>query len=216
MGLQLQGASKLNGARQCRHDGPPTESRPCEEQTRAAIQRADRAWRRGPRLVRELCGEHPDRAGWPSGGPAPVKAPDGGSEFSPGSPDSGSGTECSESRDPGSSDPEWDSEPPEAESEGFEPPEAEPEGSESSGSESSETESEDSDSSEAESETPTRLTWRQGEGVRSPPTRALRLFLLLLRLRGVGLAQRRLGLCKAVLIRHRRRPHSFPTPLGRD
>jgi hypothetical protein len=152
MGLRVQEASELNGARQCRHDGPPTESRPCEEQTRAAIQRADRAWRRGPRRVRELCGELPDRAGGPTGGSAPVKAPDGGSEFSPGSSDSGSGTECSESCDPGSSDPEWDSEPPEAESEGFGPPEAEPEGSESSGSESSETESEDSDSSEAESE----------------------------------------------------------------
>jgi hypothetical protein len=81
-----------------------------------------------------------------------VKAPDGGSEFSPGSSDSGSGTECSESCDPGSSDLEWDSEPPEAESESFGPPEAEPEDSESSGSESSETGSEDSDSSEAESE----------------------------------------------------------------
>jgi hypothetical protein len=41
MGLQLRRASKLNVARQCRHDGPPTESRPCEEQARAAIQRAD-------------------------------------------------------------------------------------------------------------------------------------------------------------------------------
>ncbi len=97
--------------------------------------------------MRELCGELPDRAGGPTGGSAPVKAPDGGSEFSPGPPGSGSGTECSESCDPGSSDPEWDSEPPEAESEGFGPPEAEPESSESS-----ETESEDSDSSEAESE----------------------------------------------------------------
>ncbi len=37
MGLRFQGASKLNGARQCRHDGPPTESRPCEEQTQAAM-----------------------------------------------------------------------------------------------------------------------------------------------------------------------------------
>ncbi len=101
--------------------------------------------------MRELCGEHPDRAGWPSGGSVPVKAPDGGSEFSPGSPDSGSGTECSESCDPGSSDPGWDSEPPEAESESFGPPEAEPENSESSRSESSETGPEDSDSSEAES-----------------------------------------------------------------
>ncbi len=82
-----------------------------------------------------------------------MKAPDGGSEFSPGSTDSESDTECSESCDSGSSDPEMgDSEPPEAESEGFGPPEAEPEDSGWSESESSETESEDSDSSEAESE----------------------------------------------------------------
>ncbi len=148
MGLQLQGASKLNGARQCRHDGPPTESRPCEEQVRVAIQRADRAWRRGPRRMRELCDEHPNRAGWPTGGSALVKAPDGGSEFSPGCSDSESGTECSESCDSGSSDPEMrDSEPPEAGLEGFGLPEAEPEDSESSV-----TGSEDSDSSEAESE----------------------------------------------------------------
>ncbi len=127
MGLQLQGTSKLNGARQCRHDGPPTESRPCEEQTRATIQQADHAWRRGPRRIRGFCGELSDSAGGPTGGSAPVKAPDGGSEFSPGSSDSGSGTECSKSCDPGSSDPELDSEPPEAESESFGPPEAEPE-----------------------------------------------------------------------------------------
>jgi hypothetical protein len=82
MGLQLREASELNGAWQCRHNGPPTESQPCEEQTRAAIQRADRAWRRGPRRMRELCSEHPDGAGRPAGGSAPVEAPDGGSEFS--------------------------------------------------------------------------------------------------------------------------------------
>jgi hypothetical protein len=152
MGLRLQGASELNGVRQCHHEGPPTESRPCEGQTRAAIQRADRAWRRGPRRIKGLCGELPNRAGGPAGGSAQVEAPDGGSEFSPGPSDSGSGTECFESCDPGSSDSEWDSEPPEAESEGFGPPEAEPEGSGLSGSEPSETESEESDSSEAESE----------------------------------------------------------------
>jgi hypothetical protein len=152
MSLQLRGASKLNAARQCRHDGLPTESRPCEEQARIALQRADYAWESGPRRMRELCGEYPDRAGWPTGGSVAVKAPDGGSGFSPGSTDSESDTECSESCDPGSSDPEMgDSKLPEAESEGFGPPEAEPEGSESSESESSGTESEDSDSSEAES-----------------------------------------------------------------
>jgi hypothetical protein len=81
-----------------------------------------------------------------------VEAPDGGFEFSPGSSDSGSGTECFESCDPESPDPEWGSESSEVESERFGPPEVKPEDSESSGSESSETGSEDSDSLEAESE----------------------------------------------------------------
>ena len=129
VGLRFQGMSELDGARQCHHDGPPMESRPCEVQARAAIRRADRAWRRGPRHIKGLCGELPDRAGGPAGSSAPVEAPDGGSEFSPGPSDSGSGTECFESCDLCSPDPEWDSEPSEAGSERFEPPEAEPEGS---------------------------------------------------------------------------------------
>jgi hypothetical protein len=138
MGLQLHRASELNVAQKCQHDGPPAESRPCEVQARAAIQRADCAWESGPRCMRELCGDHPDRAGWPTGGSVPVKAPDGGSEFSPGSTDSESDTDSSESSDPDPSDPETrDFGPPEAESEDSEP---------------SETESEDSDSSETESE----------------------------------------------------------------
>jgi hypothetical protein len=63
--------------------------------------------------MRELCGDYPDMAGWPTGGSVTVKAPDGGSEFSRGSTDSESDTECSESCDSGSSDPEMgDSEPP--------------------------------------------------------------------------------------------------------
>jgi hypothetical protein len=153
MGLQLHGASELNVAQKCLHGGPPTESRLCEEQARIALQRADCAWKRGPRHMRELCGDYPDMAGWRTGGSVAVKAPDGGSEFSRGSTDSESDTECSESCDSGSSDPEMgDYEPPEAASEGFGPPEAGPEDSGSSESESSEIESEDSDSSEAESE----------------------------------------------------------------
>jgi hypothetical protein len=153
MGLQLHKASELNVAQKCQHGGPPTESRLCEEQARTALQRADCAWKSGPRRMRELCGDYPDRAGRPTGGSVAVKAPDGGSEFSAGSTDSESDMECSESCDSGSSDPEMgDSEPPEAETEGFGPPEAKPEDSKLSDSESSETESEDSDSSEAESE----------------------------------------------------------------
>jgi hypothetical protein len=102
MGLRLQGAFELNGAWQCYHEGPPTESRPCEEQSRAAIQQADRAWRRGPRRIKGLCGELPDRAGGPAGGSVPLEASDDGSEFSPGSSDSESGTECFESCGPDS------------------------------------------------------------------------------------------------------------------
>ncbi len=51
MGLQLRRASKLNGARQCQHDGPPTESRPCEKQAQSVIQRASCAWEGGPRRM---------------------------------------------------------------------------------------------------------------------------------------------------------------------
>ncbi len=128
------------------------ESRPCEIQARAAIQQADRAWRKGPRRIKGLCSELPARAGGLYGGSAPAEAPDGGSEFSPGPSDSESDTDCFESCDLCSPDPEGDSEPSEAGSERFEPPEAKPVGSGLSESESSETESEDSDSSEAESE----------------------------------------------------------------
>jgi hypothetical protein len=152
VGVRFQGTSGLDGARQCHHDGPPMESRPCEIQTRTTIQRADRAWRRGPRRIKGLCGELPGRAGGPDGGSAPAEAPNDGSEFSPGPSDSGSDTDCFKSCDLCSPDPEWDSEPSEAKSERFGPPEAEPEDSGSSESESSETESEDSGSSEAESE----------------------------------------------------------------
>ncbi len=54
--------------------------------------------------MRELCGEYPHRAGWPTGGSVAVKAPGSGSEFSPGSTDRESDTDCSESCDSGSSD----------------------------------------------------------------------------------------------------------------
>ncbi len=171
MGLQIHKASELNVAQKCQHDGPPTESRPCEEQARAAIQRADRAWRRAPRRMRELCGDYPDRAGWPTGSSVAVEAPDGGSEFSPGFTDSESDTGCSESCDSGSSDPEMgDSEPQEAESEGFGPPEAEPGESESSG-----TGSEDSDSSEAESEDSNPFDMEARRRGRSRLTQAARI-----------------------------------------
>ena len=88
--------------------------------------------------MRELCCEYPDRAGWPTRGSVPVKAPGGGSEFSPGCTDSESDTDSSKSSDSDSSDPEMRD---------FEPSEAE-----TAVSEPSEAETEDFKSSEAESE----------------------------------------------------------------
>jgi hypothetical protein len=152
VGLRFQGTSELDGPQQCHHDGPPMESRPCELQAQTTTRRADRAWRKRPRHIKELCGELPGKAGGPDGGPAPAEAPDGGSESPPDPSDSGSDTDCFGSCDLCSPEPERDSKPSEVGSERFGPPEAEPEDSESSESESSETESEDSDSSEAESE----------------------------------------------------------------
>ncbi len=151
VGPRFQGTSELDGPRQCHHDGPPMESQPCETQARAATRRADRAWRRGPRRVKELCGGLTGGAGEPDGDSAPTEAPDGGSEFYPGSSDSESDTDCFESCDPRSPDPEEDLEPSGAEPGEFRSLEAGPEGPESSKSESSETESEDSDSSESKS-----------------------------------------------------------------
>ncbi len=46
VGLRFRGTSELDGPRQCHHEGPPMESRPCEIQARTATRRADRAWRR--------------------------------------------------------------------------------------------------------------------------------------------------------------------------
>jgi hypothetical protein len=151
VGLRLQGTSELDGPRQCRHDGPPMESRPCEIQARAATRRADQAWRRGPRRVKELCGGLHSGIDEPGGDSAPAEAPDEGSEFSLGFSDSESDTDCFKSCDPRSPDPEEDPEPSGAEPGEFRPLEAGPEGPESSESESSETESENSDSSEPES-----------------------------------------------------------------
>jgi hypothetical protein len=115
MGLQLRRVSKLNIGLQCQHDGPPTESRPCEQQAQAAIQRADRAWESGPRRMRELCGEFPGTAGWPTRGAVPAWALVGSS---PGPADNESDSDSSESSNSDSSDPETkDSDSSEAETE---------------------------------------------------------------------------------------------------
>jgi hypothetical protein len=106
MGLQLRRASKLSMARHCQHDGPPAESRPCEEQARTAIQRANCAWEGGPKRMRELCDVPPEAADWPTRGMVPVGAPVGGSEFSPCSADAESDSDSSKSEDSDSSDSE--------------------------------------------------------------------------------------------------------------
>jgi hypothetical protein len=72
VGLRFQETSGPDGPRQCHHDGPPAESRPCEVQTRTAIRRADRAWRRGPRRIKELCGRLPVGTGESDGDSAPA------------------------------------------------------------------------------------------------------------------------------------------------
>jgi hypothetical protein len=157
MGLQLRRAPKLNVARQCQHDGPPTESRPCEEQAQTAIQRADCAWEGGPRRMRELCIVSPGTADWPTRGMVPVGAPVGGSEFSPGHADNRNESDFSESSDSDSSDSETeDSNSSETGTEDSAPFEVEvrrrsPLTSDTSSSDSPSTDTEDSDSSSADS-----------------------------------------------------------------
>jgi hypothetical protein len=154
MGLQLRRASKLNVARQCQHDGPPMESRPCEEQARTAIQRANCAWEDGPKRMREICSVFPEAAGWPTRGVIPVGAPVGGSEFSPGPADNRSESDSSESDDSDSSDSETeDSDSSETGTEDSAPFDMEmrERGPLTSDSDSSSTDTEESDSSSADS-----------------------------------------------------------------
>jgi hypothetical protein len=151
VGLRFRGTSGLDGPRQCHHEGPPMESRPCEIQARTATRRADRAWRKRPRRIKELCDGLADGAGKSGGDSAPTKAPGSGTESSPESSDSESSTDCFESCGHRSPGPEEDLESSGAEAGEIRPLETGPEDSESSESESSGTESEDSDSSESES-----------------------------------------------------------------
>ncbi|MFN9900675.1 MAG: hypothetical protein ACK55Z_18225, partial [bacterium] len=55
VGPRLGGQAELDGPRQCQHEGPPMESRPCEIQARTATRRADRVWRKRPRRIKGLC-----------------------------------------------------------------------------------------------------------------------------------------------------------------
>ncbi len=151
VGLRFQGRLELDGPRQCRHDGPPMESRPCEIQARTATRRADRAWRKGPRRIRELCGGLAGDADESGEASAPTEDPDGESESSSDSSDSESDTDCFESCGTRSPDPEEVLGPSGAEAGELGPMETESASPGSSESESSETESEDSSPSESES-----------------------------------------------------------------
>jgi hypothetical protein len=151
VGLRFRGTSELDGPRQCHHEGPPMESRTCEIQARTATRRADRAWRKRPRRIKELCNGLTDGASESGGDLAPAEGPEGESESSSDSSDSESDTDCFESCDPHSPDSEEDLEPSGAEAGEFTPLEVGPVSPGPSESKSSETESEDSNASESDS-----------------------------------------------------------------
>jgi hypothetical protein len=157
VGLQLRRASRLSLVRHCQHDGPPTESRPCEEQAKTAIQRANHTWEGGPERTRELCNGSLEAANRPTRGMVPVGAPVGGTEFSPGPTDSESDSYSSDSEDLDSSDSETeDSDSLETGTEDSAPfniemREQDPLTSDTDGPDSSSTDTEESDSSSADS-----------------------------------------------------------------
>jgi hypothetical protein len=107
--------------------------------------------------MRELCNVPPKEADWPTRGMVPVGVPVGGSEFSPGSADSESDSDSSESDDSDSSDSETeDSDSSETGTEDSAPFDIEmreqgPLTSDTDGLNSSSTDTEDSDSSSANS-----------------------------------------------------------------
>ena len=105
-GLQLRRASKLNLVRHCQHDRPPTESRPCEEQVRTAIQRDNQVWEGSPGRLRGLCDVPPRVADRSTRGMVPVETPLAGSESPPDLTDSESDSDSSESESSSSSDSE--------------------------------------------------------------------------------------------------------------
>ncbi len=149
--LRLGGKVELNGPRQCHHEGPPTKSRPCEIQTRAATRQADRVWRKRPRRIKGLCEGLSDVADKPGEDLEPAESSEGESESSSDSSDSESDTDSFESCDPHSPDSEEDSEPSGTEAEEPAPSEARPASPRLPESESSETEPEDSSASESDS-----------------------------------------------------------------
>ncbi|MFN9904922.1 MAG: hypothetical protein ACK56F_02200, partial [bacterium] len=144
VGLRLGGKAQLNGPRQCHHEGPPMESRPCEIQAQAATRQADRVWRKRPRRIKGLCDGLTDGPDEPEGDLDPAESSEGESESSSDSSDSESDTDCFESCEPHSPDSGEDSEPSEAGAEEPASPETGPASPGLPESESSETESEDS------------------------------------------------------------------------
>jgi hypothetical protein len=88
VGPRLRGKAELDGPQRCRHEGPPTESRPCEIQARAATKQADRAWRKRPRRIKGLCSGLTDGVDEPEGDLDPAEESESESESSSDSSDS--------------------------------------------------------------------------------------------------------------------------------
>jgi hypothetical protein len=103
IGSRLRKVFGLNLGQHCRHDGPPTESRLCDVQAQAAIQRASRAWGDSPGRIQGLCGTSPGVAGRSIRGMVLVEAPAADSEFPPDLTDSESDSDPSDSEDSDSS-----------------------------------------------------------------------------------------------------------------
>jgi hypothetical protein len=157
IGSHLRKASGLQLPRFCRHDGPPGESRPCDMQASASIQRACRAWEANPERLWEVCGECLEAADRSArgktlarkngGGPAWTPAAD--SEFSPDLISSGEDSDSSDtdSEDSDSSETNVeDSNPSETDAEDLDPFTTDTDSSDLST-----TDTEDSDSSAADS-----------------------------------------------------------------
>jgi hypothetical protein len=157
IGSHLRKVSGVNLVRYCQHDGPPTESQPCSEQSQAAIQRASRAWGDSPGRIQRLCSVTPGAAGQSVRGMVPVETPAAESEFPLDLTDSESDSDSSDSKDSDSSSSNTeDSDSSETGAEDLAPSDAEmgdqgPFTSDTDDSDSSTTDTEDSDSSGSDS-----------------------------------------------------------------
>jgi hypothetical protein len=174
-GLHLRKVSGLNLVRYCRHDGPPTVSRPCSEQAHAAIQRACRTWGDSPGCIRRFCGAPHGAGGRSVRGMVPVETPAASSEFSPdftGSEGDSDSTDSEDSDPSGSDTEDSDSSETEVEDSASSDAEMEDQGSftfDTDESDSSTTDTEDSDSSGSDSGYARLSSANTGGGGKYPP-----------------------------------------------